>query len=225
MTRAVLFDLDDTLFDHHFCSRSALAAVQTGHACFRALDFAALERAHTRFLDELHAEVMLGRLPLDAAREERFRRLFEAAGVRADENLARLAATAYRDRYREVRRAVPGAAELLSRIRSRARIGIVSNNLLDEQQQKLRACGLDPWIDALVVSEEAGVSKPDPAIFSLALERLADSWAADIAGARACGIRPIWFNRHGAAPPDGDLTVPQIQTLEPPDAALDAIFA
>ena len=30
-----------------------------------------------------------------------------------------------------------------------------------------------------------------------------DSWAADIEGARAAGIRPIWFNRAGRPPPDG----------------------
>ncbi len=100
----------------------------------------------------------------------------------------------------------------MAAIKRRASLGIVSNNLLDEQQEKLRVCGLDELVDALVVSEEAGVSKPDPAIFRVALDRLrvradetvmiGDSWAADVEGARAAGIRAIWFNPAGAAAPD-----------------------
>jgi HAD superfamily hydrolase (TIGR01509 family) len=234
MITAVLFDLDDTLFDHHFGSRAALAAVQACHRSFGAMPFDDLEQAHTALLDELHAEVMLGRVPLDVARRERFRRLFAAAGVVAGDDLVQVAAATYRDRYRQVRRAVPGAAALLPLVKARARVGVVSNNLFEEQQDKLRACGLEPWIDTLVVSERAGVSKPDPAIFLLALDRLGcaaheavmigDSWPADIAGARAAGIRAIWFNRHGAAPPERDLTLIELHSLEPAETALKMIF-
>jgi HAD superfamily hydrolase (TIGR01549 family) len=234
MTTAVLFDLDDTLFDHHFGSRAALAAVRACHPAFGAMPFDDLEQAHTGLLDELHAEVMLGRVPLDVARRERFRRLFAVAGVAAADDLVQRAAATYRDRYREVRRAVPGAAALLPLVKARARVGIVSNNLFEEQQDKLRACGLEPWIDTLVVSERAGVSKPDPAIFFLALDRLGcaaheavmigDSWSADIAGARAAGIRAIWFNRHGAAPQALDPPPAELHSLEPAETALDIIF-
>jgi HAD superfamily hydrolase (TIGR01549 family) len=177
---------------------------------------------------------MLGRIPLEAAREERFRRLFQSAGVEANDELVRVAARAYRDSYRDARRAIEGAAALLPLVKARAHVGIVSNNLLEEQQEKLRVCGLDTFVDVLVVSEEAGVPKPDAAIFALALERLGcaaheavmvgDSWAADVIGARAAGIRPIWFNRHHALAPNGDTTVLQLHALEPPEAVLRVIF-
>jgi putative hydrolase of the HAD superfamily len=177
---------------------------------------------------------MTGRVPLENARHERFRRLFAAAGTTASEDLARDAAAAYRQRYSEARRAVSGAAALLRLVRSRARVGIVSNNLLEEQRDKLRVCGLTPYVDELVVSEEAGTAKPDPAIFALALERLGcepraavmvgDSWAADIAGARAAGIRAIWFNPHGEPVPSGEPSVPQVAALDPPDAVIRMIF-
>ncbi len=234
MVRAVLFDLDDTLFDHRGCARDALEAVQASHPCFREIAFAELEQAHARFLEELHQDVMMGRVPLEVARNERFRRLFAAAGVTAADDLARLAASTYRARYAGARRAIAGAAALLPLVRARARIGIVSNNLLEEQREKLRVCGLDGFIDALVVSEEAGVSKPEPAIFALALERLGcavaeavmvgDSWPADIAGARASGIRAIWFNPHHDPVPDGEAAVSQLEALEPPDAVMRVIF-
>jgi putative hydrolase of the HAD superfamily len=234
MVGAVLFDLDDTLFDHRGCAHDALATVQASHPCFREMAFAELEQAHSRFLEELHHDVMIGRVQLDAARNERFRRLFAAAGVTAADDVARRAASMYRERYAAARRAVAGAAMLLRQVRARARVGIVSNNLLEEQREKLRVCGLDGFIDALVVSEEAGAAKPDPAIFAIALERLGcaaadavmvgDSWAADIAGARASGIRAIWFNPHHAPVPEGETGVPQLHALEPPDAVMRMIF-
>ena len=235
MVEAVLFDLDDTLFDHRGCAREALAAAQQLDDRLRTMPFDALEGVHAGFLEELHRDVMLGRLPIEVARLERFRRLLTAAGgVPSDALVARLAAT-YRDTYMRGRRAVGGAAALLAAVSRRARVAVVSNNLLEEQQDKLRICGLDRLIDLLVVSEEAGVSKPDPAIFRITLERLnvnahaavmiGDSWSADIAGARATGIRAIWFNPTGAIPPETvEPAVPELKALEPIDAAMRMIF-
>lgn len=234
MIKAVLFDLDDTLFDHRGCARDALAAVQGCHDRFRAMPFDALERAHARFLEELHVDVMVGRMPLEIARVERFRRLLEAVGVPSVDGLAARIAATYRDTYRTARRAVAGAPALLAALKAHAAIAIVSNNLREEQLEKLRTCGLDACVDALVVSEEAGTSKPDPAIFRLALDRLhasagdavmvGDSWAADIVGARAAGIRAIWFNPAGALAPAGEVAVPELRALEPVDAAMRMIL-
>jgi putative hydrolase of the HAD superfamily len=224
MITAVLFDLDDTLFDHRGCAREALTAVHQSHEGFQATAFEALEHAHAAFLEELHREVMLGRLPLETARVERFRRLLGACGADADETAAARIAVVYRDTYRAARRATSGAAALLAALAPHARIAVVSNNLLEEQQDKLATCGLDRFIDALVVSEEVGVSKPDPEIFRVALERLrvgpesavmiGDSWHADVAGAHAAGVRAIWFNP-GALPAPGEPAVRELRSLEP----------
>jgi putative hydrolase of the HAD superfamily len=234
MIRAVLFDLDDTLFDHRGCARDALTAVQQSQSCFRSIPFEALERAHGEFLEELHADVMLGRMPVDVARIERFRRLLESAGVHDQGETASELATLYRESYRAGRRAVAGAAALMSALRPHAKIGIVSNNVLDEQQEKLFVCGLDRLVDELVVSGEVGVSKPDPIIFQTAMNRLGvtadetvmvgDSWMADVEGARAAGIRAIWFNPLAAAPPDARAEVEELQALEPANEILKMIL-
>ena len=234
MVQAVLFDLDDTLFDHAGCARDALTAVHGCDPALAAMSFEALERTHAVFLEQLHTDVMLGRVPLDAARRERFRRLLAASGAAATDDLAASLAATYRDTYRERRRAVAGAAALLAAIRPRARIAIVSNNLLDEQQEKLRTCGLDGFVDALVVSEVVGVSKPDPAIFSVALERLrcapedavmvGDSWSADVEGARAAGIRAVWFNPQRVPAPDAARGIPELHAFEPVSDAMRIIF-
>lgn len=234
MVQAVLFDLDDTLFDHTGCAREALAAAQQCHPSLKAMAFDALERAHATFLEQLHTDVMLGRVPLEEARRERFRRLLASSGAGATGDITARLAAAYRDAYRDARRAIAGAAALLAAVKERARIGIVSNNLLDEQQEKLRTCAIDRLVDALVVSEEVGASKPDPEIFRVALARLdcapedavmvGDSWSADIAGARAAGIRAVWFNPRQLEPPESARPVPQLHAFEPIAEAMKVIF-
>jgi len=99
---------------------------------------------------------------------------------------------------------------------------------------KIEIVALDAFVDALVVSEEAETAKPDPAIFQLALDRLhalpgdavmvGDSWAADVVGARAAGIRAIWFNPAGALAPADVVAVRELRALEPVDAAMRMIL-
>jgi putative hydrolase of the HAD superfamily len=229
MTRAVLFDLDDTLFDHRRSARAALDAV---HRTFAgSVAFEDLERHHAHYLEEMHLEVLAGRMSLDDARRERFRKVFAALGLPLDPADADRVAIAYREGYVSARRAIDGAAALLAALEARVKIGIVSNNLLDEQRGKLAFCALDRFVDELVVSEETGISKPDPEIFRIALERLevapeeavmvGDSWPADIAGAAAAGIRPIWFNPRGLPKPPEPADVEELRSLRPTGAVAD----
>jgi putative hydrolase of the HAD superfamily len=110
-------------------------------------------------------------------------------------------------------------------VRRRARVGVVSNNLIEETRDKLVFCRIAPLVDAVVVSGDEGVSKPDPRIFRIALERLGvaahqavmfgDSWAADIVGAARAGIRPVWFNPRRRPRPPAPPDVEEIVSLTP----------
>lgn len=230
-TTVVLFDLDDTLFDHWACTRAALASLREPYPGLRAVPADVLEREHARLLEELHLHVLAGRITVDEARIERFGRLLAFAGESAAQEAAAGAAAAYRAAYLGHWRPVEGALELLRAVHARAATGVVTNNVASEQRQKIAACGFGPLLDTVVISEEAGVTKPDPRIFDIALERLGrpaaetvmlgDAWNTDIEGARAAGIRPIWFNRFGAASPDPSVT--EIRALEPAAAVMSLI--
>ena len=232
---AVLFDLDDTLFDHWGAARAALKHVQMQHECFRSWPFEDLERVHAAFLEEAHLDVLAGTKTVDEARLERFRRVFAAAGVAVDELTLDSTAMSYRRAYLDGRRPIEGARELLAAIKSHVRVGIVSNNIKTEQEGKLQLCGFTPYVDALVVSEAVGISKPDPRIFHVALEQLGvtadravmvgDSWSADIEGARAAGVRAIWFNRMRAASPDPSYAVEELAALLPVESAIATILS
>ena len=233
--RAFLFDLDDTLFDHRHSTRAALAVVRERLAPLAALAPSVLEEQHATVLEEFHRRVLAGEFDVDAARRARFVRLVEMQGGTAGPDEIEAACLAYRAAYIDARRPIPGALELLERLRSHGRIAIVSNNVTAEQMQKLAACGLDRLVDAAVISEEVGVAKPAAEIFAIALGRLnaaashavmtGDSWNADIEGARAAGIRAIWYNPLRRPCPDPALICAEVRAFAPVNVALETILA
>jgi putative hydrolase of the HAD superfamily len=227
----VLLDLDDTLFDHTHSSLSGLAALRQAYEPFARFELATLAKIHSQNLEAMHLLVLRGEIPVDEARFARFRALAADCGA-PSLDVAEVAA-AYRTAYLRARRAVPGALELLGAIRAHAKIGVVTNNVVVEQVEKLAHLSMTELVDVLVISEEAGVRKPDPAIFRIALARagasadqavmLGDSWGSDVLGARAAGVRAVWLNRTGLPCPGPGLCA-EIQSLLPTESVLELLF-
>lgn len=229
----VLFDLDDTLFDHAGATRDALSHVRTLIPAFEAWTLDYLDACHRDVLETLHLEVLAGQRTVDNARLERFRRLLASAGgPHHDAAIVDGLAWGYRDAYEQAWRMVPGAVALAKAVKDAgASLAIVTNNGVKEQQLKVERGGLTPYVDALITSDEFGATKPDPRIILHAIERVTgarehavmvgDSLVSDIEGARRAGVRAVWFNRFGAACPDPALV--QLATLEGADV-LDVIL-
>lgn len=83
-------------------------------------------------------------------------------------------------------------------------VGVVTNGPTEQQLAKLHQSELEEVVDAVVVSEAFGVSKPNAAIFREAARRchselsgwmVGDSPSADIVGAAKCGLHTIWMSR------------------------------
>ncbi|HEV2361951.1 MAG TPA: HAD family hydrolase [Acidimicrobiales bacterium] len=89
------------------------------------------------------------------------------------------------------------------------RLAVVTNGPADLQREKVEQTGLEMYVDAVVISSEIGVGKPDAAPFLRALELLevdrseavaiGNSPQTDIAGARAAGVASILLDRDGTA--------------------------
>ncbi len=97
-----------------------------------------------------------------------------------------------------------GLIEVLQALAARGiKLGVVTNGGVRIQQAKLSALGVERYLSTAVISEAAGVAKPDPAIFRLALAQLGcapqDVWFVgdhpvnDVRGASAAGLRGIWL--------------------------------
>jgi putative hydrolase of the HAD superfamily len=98
-------------------------------------------------------------------------------------------------------------------------LALVTNGASCLQREKLAASGLEEHFDAVVVSGDLGIGKPEAAIFRHALSLLGadegvmvgDSLDRDVDGARAAGLGAVWINRFGAGP--GRDGVPEIASL------------
>jgi putative hydrolase of the HAD superfamily len=119
--------------------------------------------------------------------------------------------------------AYPEVPDALARLRDGgARLAVVSNWDLS-LHDVLERTGLRPLVDAVVISAELGVAKPDPTIFRAALQHLdarpedalhvGDSLDHDIAGARAAGIEAVLVARDGASAPEGVRTIRSLAEL------------
>ena len=231
--RVVLFDLDDTLFDHKHCSSVGLLAVQDVFPGRIDGTIDEVEATYFELLEMWHLKVLEGTVSVEQSRIERFRVLLSTDEAAASDQEAETAAHCYRDAFNAAYRPVPGAIELLQRVKAKHPVGVVTNHVVSEQLTKVAAIGVESLIDELVISEEVGVSKPNRRIFDVALSRLGgtheeavmigDSWSSDILGASGAGIRAIWLNRYGTSCPDADLAT-EIHALEPVDQVAELIL-
>jgi len=200
----ILFDLDDTLFDHTRASRIALESVHAVHA--RDVDFDDFIREHARVLEVFHARFLKGEFSLDQARAARMIELFATFEKSVNANLALDISMQYRCEHQGNRALVTGARELLEALQHQTRMGIITNNSTAEQIEKLRALDIAHFFEVIVISEDVGVTKPNPKIFEIALERfgaqphqavmIGDSFTNDIEGAIGAGIAPLWLHRN-----------------------------
>ena len=234
VTRAVLIDLDDTLFDHRASARQALLAAAQADPALGRCEFEALEARHRVILEDLHRRVLDGAMSVDEARALRFRTLVAEQGETCDEARLECITAAYRGAYQSNWAVLAGAPELLAALRARGvRIAVVTNNIVREQVAKLKRLELDALVDELVVSEAVGASKPDARIFMHALEAvgasadeavmLGDNWTADVQGAIAAGIRAVWFNPRRVPRPAGAPGAREIHALEPVETIADLL--
>lgn len=100
------------------------------------------------------------------------------------------------------RAALAESAAVLTRLRHRVALGVISN-FYGNLERVLRDAGIAPLLTVIIDSNRVGVSKPDPAIFALAVQRLAcparatlhvgDSFTKDIVAAHHAGLRTAWL--------------------------------
>ena len=127
---------------------------------------------------------------------------------------------------------LPATRDILTSLAEVCHLGIITNETLYTQLRKLRA--MDPGgklFSLLVTAEEAGVEKPCPAIFHLALAKaharpeetlhIGDSLDDDVRGAMAVGMQPVWYQNAltGRAvtwgPDDSCFAITSLQQLLP----------
>ncbi|MGY3946439.1 pyrimidine 5'-nucleotidase [Aeromonas allosaccharophila] len=191
----VLFDLDETLLD--FPVAEALARTLTIYGV--EADDVAMAQYHT-INHGLWQQYNDGEIDATALQQTRFA-LF-AQQVDADPMamnntfLAQIVALSM---------PLEGVLDTLQQLRSKVRMGIITNGFSVPQRGRLGKLGWSEWFEPLVISDEIRVTKPDPAIFQHTLSLMGqpdparvlmvgDNPKTDIAGAAAQGLATCWYN-------------------------------
>lgn len=231
---AVLFDLDDTLIDFQYSRRQGLRAVQNLVSALLSVSLEELELAHEKQLQKNYGLTLTGSQSDEDARLERWRSIFNHYKIPIDEAIIAEVSVVYSTTQRANARLVPGVSELLAILRDRVKVGIISNGKSSVQRQKLKSFGVELGdFNTILISEEVGVSKPDSAIFQLALNELGvnpkqatmigDSWENDIVPSIECGLTAIWLNRYGRTCPQPERVV-ELVKFEPVNETLRALM-
>jgi len=153
----------------------------------------------------------VGKITKQQLRETRFKKTFVEMGV--DENLI---PTSFEEDYVRIcptkTNLFPYAYDILSYLKEKYHLHLISNGFKESTQCKLANTGLENYFENIIISEIVGVNKPDKAIFQHALDlakgqvsesvMIGDSIEADIRGAVNFGMDAIFFNPNKIEMPD-----------------------
>ncbi|MCI9297044.1 MAG: HAD family hydrolase [Lachnospiraceae bacterium] len=197
MIKAVIFDIDNTMYSFDKANKAAMAALGAYAKEQFGMEFEETERLVKKCMD-----IVTERTGENCAalhnRLLRFQCFLEEIGC-ADYRKALEMYHVYWDTILEVMEPEPGLISLMKRLKDKGiRIGIGSDMTAYIQYKKLEKLGALSYLDFLVTSEEAGAEKPTPRFFELCLKKagcapgecvfIGDSLKKDVAGPSALGM-------------------------------------
>jgi HAD superfamily hydrolase (TIGR01549 family) len=209
---AILFDIDDTLYDQ---AQPFAHAVRSVLGSIPASDDELFD-ASRRHSGQVFAALSAGRLPTQGEYVRRMQQTMADFGVSVDRQTAIALQRAYSHDSGEAMSLSPTMAQVLDLCHRHASLGVVSNGRDDRQRDKLRILGVYRWVrpEDVFVSDAMGVAKPDAAIFLRACRHMGvepsrslyvgDAFRVDVAGAHAAGMPVVWFNHRNREMPRGE---------------------
>ena len=217
--RLVVFDLDDTLLDHRAAERAALADVHRLHdAHLGPHDLGHLQATYHACNVPLWRDFGAGRITSADLKRLRSERLLEALGCEGLD--ADTFSDDYLARYAEHWRWADGARAAFHAVADALPVGVLTNGFSEQQRSKLEKLPeIAERAAFVVISEEVGVMKPDPALFDHVLEvasgalgtgleardvlYVGDSYHSDVLGGTGAGWPVAWLHGDPERAPDG----------------------
>ncbi len=200
MYRYLLFDADDTIFDFSLAEKTALktAMIECG-LVFKDEYVPIYSKMNLEMWKRLERKEITKKELIDT----RFLNFFKLIGIDDDGQKMK---KSYADNLGKQCHVIPGAKELLLRLKDGHRICLITNGLKAVQTGRLVKSGIDRIVDGIFISEEVGFEKPDKRYFDFVKSRIpgfkdneaiviGDSLTSDIKGGNNAGIDTIWFNR------------------------------
>jgi HAD superfamily hydrolase (TIGR01509 family) len=208
--KAVLFDVDDTIFDRRLAQKEVCKLiVKQMPRVFEAFKMEHIQEAFIKS-DQITTDMFNTGTPSEGLRDKRSRLFLRLLGIK--EEYATIVTELYIRDSPLVKAPVDGAIPVVKKLSRKFRIGVVSNGLPDVQYRKLETMGLYDLFSCIVLSEVIGIRKPDPTIFQKAASLIhvkraeclyvGDSYANDVIGAKNAGMQACWLNPELIKPQD-----------------------
>lgn len=210
--KTIIFDLDNTLINYELCEYESMKNTLRDHKIF-VDDAVGMEQfwvAYPKHSYRYWIDFVSGG-KIKSIREllvSTFRDVLDR-----DERLHEQLADAYWEYFCHTCIFEEGAEEMLDQLKGRYQLGIITNGISDSQGKRLQAGGIDGLFEAVIISDEVGLRKPDKGIFEIALRELnaerhevlyvGDSVEDDLVGAMNAGIDFCFYNRKEVGVPDG----------------------
>ncbi|MEU9154747.1 HAD family hydrolase [Streptomyces sp. NPDC048417] len=204
--RAVVWDVDDTLFDYTSADREGMRAHLAAEGLLARWESAEAALVRWREVtDEQWARFSAGEVSFEGQRLDRVR-VFLDRELTDDEAGAWF--RRYRTHYEAAWTLFPDVLPALDALAASHRHAVLSNSSLHVQDHKLRTLGVHDRFEAILCAAELGVSKPAAAAFLAACEALelaphqvayvGDHPEIDGRGAADAGLLSVWLDRQGA---------------------------
>ncbi|MEE9363208.1 MAG: YjjG family noncanonical pyrimidine nucleotidase [Cellulophaga sp.] len=200
----VFFDLDHTLWD--FDKNSALTFEKILSKCkvqVKLSNFLSTYVPTNLAFWKLYRE---NKISKEELRYQRLRVTFDKLNYTISDELINNLSEKYIECLASFNHLFPGAIAILEYLKPRYNLHIITNGFQEVQERKLENSGIRHYFDQIINSEMAGVKKPDPAIFEMALSKanvnanksimIGDNLEADILGAKKAGLHALHFNVH-----------------------------
>ena len=207
MIKAVIFDVDNTLYNFTKAHKAAFRALAAYADELLGLSGESFERLHRETAEELRA--YMGEVAALHNRCIRYQVMLEKLGLPLYPHVLEMEGFYWDTLLKE---AVPSAnaKETLRSLKDRGiRIGVGTDMTARMQFRKLEMLGMLAYVDFLVSSEEAGAEKPALSFFARCVEKagfgkkeclfVGDSLRKDVLGALDAGLQAVWYGPESPA--------------------------
>ncbi len=202
---AILFDVDDTLYDQTVPFKEAYAQYFGENP---AVPAAVIYPVTRKYSDQVYSQAMSGKITMEEMYIYRVQKAFEEFGVSITDEEALEFQEIYADRQHHIHMS-PLMEEILDYCSGKAELGIITNGPSKHQWNKVKSLQAERWIphENIFVSADVGAEKPEKKIFDYARRTMGleeaevwfvgDSFPLDVEGALNAGWNAVWMNRRG----------------------------
>lgn len=216
MIKAVLIDIDDTIFDFEKCSKNSfLKTLEKFNLKFKEEDFSYFNKVN----DILWTKQKLGEINIKEVFIKRDYLMDKYFNLDIEKGLFNDLFVKFL--YDEIE-IVDGIEDLLLYLSDKYKIFTASNGIYKMQENRLKKSNLDKYFDKIFVSDKIGFEKPDKKFFQKIMDltkfsnddliMIGDSIKSDIIGAKNSKIKSIYFNKEDKKISDKNFTY-QVKNL------------